>query len=256
MKKITLVCMKKNNSPIDKLAVFFQGWLMEHVNETYAEQLHLPGPKPYTVQVKKEGKHVCFIVNLLTDHANTIIGELLLQPGLKEICLASSQQKTFNIVEKKMSEQTQADLTALFYQEEVANTFTLHFDTPTSFKSHGEYVFFPDLSLILQSLIKKYNFVFEGNEKVEIDLLEQLCKTTKIVSYRISSSYYPIHHTFIPGFRGEIRIRSKGNQTLKNYLHMLLVFSAYSGVGIKTSMGMGAMSVRQEKKGEKKWMKH
>ena len=43
-------------------------------------------------------------------------------------------------------------------------------------------------------------------------------------------------------------IRVSGTKTMANYAHLLLRFGEYSGVGIKTGMGMGAVKrVEKEK---------
>ena len=86
--------------------------------------------------------------------------------------------------------------------------------------------------------------MFEGTEHVDVELLEEICRQTKITGYRVSSSYYPVHNVRIPGFIGEVRFKCRGNQTLRNYVAMLLHFAEYAGVGIKTSMGMGAVSLK------------
>ena len=57
------------------------------------------------------------------------------------------------------------------------------------------------------------------------------------------STQYRIERVRIPSFIGEISIRIDGSQQLANVATMLAKFGEYSGVGIKTGMGMGAMKV-------------
>lgn len=251
VRKITLVCEK--NVPIieNRLPVYFQGWLMNQIESQYADELHKPQLKPYTIYTTYDGGELSFVITMLTEQSEDVISNIMLNKEFTQFNLDSSQQKAFKIIRKKIEEKSQQDLSNLFYQKESFSQFDVIFKSPTSFKSGGEYVFLPDLRLIFQSLMQKYNFIFEESTIIETDLLNELCNHTKIVNYRIESSYHPIHRTYIPGFKGKIRLSCTGNKTLLNYLSMLLSFADFSGVGIKTSMGMGAVSTKGIKKGEK-----
>ena len=244
--KIVLICPKKNTEKIEQnLGVYFQGWLMEQLPNEYVERLHHSGLKPYTIKATPTGDTIHFVVGLLNDQASKQIGSLLLNPDCREINLDMSQQRCFSIVEKHIQHLTEKDLSEIFYHSgEVQPGFSLYFRSPTAFKSQGEYIFFPDVRLLFQSLMKKYSYVFDGSEHVDVELLEEICQQTKITGYRVSSSYYPVHNVRIPGFVGEVRFKCRGNQTLRNYIAMLLQFAEYAGVGIKTSMGMGAVSLK------------
>ncbi len=47
----------------------------------------------------------------------------------------------------------------------------------------------------------------------------------------------------LTGFMGTIRIQIKGSDTIARYIRLLLRFGKFSGVGIKTGMGMGAIKM-------------
>ena len=49
--------------------------------------------------------------------------------------------------------------------------------------------------------------------------------------------------TVIPGFQGYIDITPKLSVPLMEIFKLLMIFSNYSGVGIKTSLGMGNVKV-------------
>ena len=51
----------------------------------------------------------------------------------------------------------------------------------------------------------------------------------------------------IPAFIGKITMRVDGTETMRRFVRLLLEYSEYSGIGIKCSLGMGA--VRLEKEG-------
>lgn len=52
----------------------------------------------------------------------------------------------------------------------------------------------------------------------------------------------------IPSFIGEIGIRINGTDTMARYVKLLARFGEYSGVGIKTAMGMGAFRIKQKER--------
>jgi len=244
--KISLICKKQSTEKTEPhLGTYFQGWLMAHLPSEYVEHLHHSGLKPYTIKAITFGDTIHFVVGLLNEEASKQIGSLLLNPDCREIILDMSQQRQFSIVDKHIQHLSEKDLSEIFYHSgALPPAFTLYFRSATAFKSQGEYIFFPDVRLLFQSLMKKYSYVFEGTEHVDVELLEEICRQTKITGYRVSSSYYPVHNVRIPGFIGEVRFKCRGNQTLRNYVAMLLHFAEYAGVGIKTSMGMGAVSLK------------
>lgn len=247
MEKIKLRCQRNTSIKLESnLGVFFQGWLLSHLENEFVEELHQPILKPYTVSAKMGYGNVDFIVTLNNERAIQAISPMLLNDSLSAITLISSKQQVFHILEKQCETLTQKDLGEIFYRaKKKGDTYLLKFETPTSFKSKSEYIFQPDLRLIFQSLMKNYSYFFENTQSVNTDLLDELCKNTKIVSYDLKSHYYMIHQTRIPGFMGEIKIKCFGNETLKNYLAMLCSLAEYVGIGIKTSMGMGAVSYKK-----------
>ncbi|WP_164544043.1 CRISPR-associated endoribonuclease Cas6 [Jeotgalibaca ciconiae] len=244
MRKITLICEKERNRNTNKLAVYIHGWLMENLEEEFVSALHNQELNHYTLHVERKNDYIYIVVTLLDEDKTYLIEEFLLSSTLNEIIIKSTNEK-YKIVGRNIEDKSLSELTERFYQEDSKNTFQITFLSPTSFKSNGEYIMFPDLRFIFQSLMNRYSFVFEGNKKVDKDLLDELCDKTKIVSYRLNSSYYPVHQSYIPGYFGEIKIRCKGNKTLVNYLNMILEFGEFSGVGVKTAMGMGAILVKQ-----------
>ena len=54
----------------------------------------------------------------------------------------------------------------------------------------------------------------------------------------------------IPGFQGEVTIKINGPQQMVNMAWMLAEFGTYSGVGIKTSLGMGGMMILEKNETE------
>ncbi|MEE0261222.1 MULTISPECIES: CRISPR-associated endoribonuclease Cas6 [Ligilactobacillus] len=188
---------------------------------------------------KGKNSHI-FEFNFLSEDLDHSIS-----PIFDDIKIINLNDKQFFIEKVETNTLSTAELATSFYKEDSTKEFEIFFKTPTSFKSNGENIFLPNMHYIFQNLMSRYSEVFEGTPLVEKELLKEVCKNTKIVSYKVQSSYYPIHRVYIPGFIGKIKIRCTGAQTLANYIGMLLRFAEYSGIGVKTTMGMGAVKVRK-----------
>lgn len=216
---------------------------MENISEEAADYLHESKINCYSISVSNDDKNVYFTINLLNEVAEKIFSYLVLDKEIDKIVLNNSIQKEFLVLNKQIEELTAKQLTRNFYEGISSREVVIDIMSPMSFKVQGDYYFFPDLELMFRNLMQKYNATFENTNIVDNDLLQEILENSKIVSYKIQSSYYPIHKAFIPGTIGRIKIRFKGNQTLTNYTQMLLNFGVFSGIGVKTGMGMGYISI-------------
>ena len=81
----------------------------------------------------------------------------------------------------------------------------------------------------------------------DADTLESLEEGAEIIRYDLKSVKFPIEKVRIPAFIGKITIKMKGTQTMTNFAHMLFEFGEFSGVGIKTSLGMGCIKIMEER---------
>ena len=117
------------------------------------------------------------------------------------------------------------------------------FHNTASFKSNGIYQIFPTVSLILQNLLQRWNEFFPEMLLEDDDAIQMLTNNLRIRSYRLKSSTYRLKQSSIPGFCGEIVISSKLSPPMLELWKMLLIFSEYAGIGIKTALGMGGVSI-------------
>ena len=149
-----------------------------------------------------------------------------------------------------MEQCTQKELLEEFYTKEAGKYFRIEFLTPTAFKQRGRFVIWPDVRLVYQSLMNKYSAILSETDMYDEETLEQLVESSELAEYRLRSVKFPMEGIVIPAFCGTITIRMRGTNTMARYLRMLLRFGEYSGVGIKTAMGMGA--VRMAERGMRK----
>ena len=91
--------------------------------------------------------------------------------------------------------------------------------------------------------MNKYDASAESNVMMDEEVLDQLSTDTIMIGYRLQSVSFQLEGVRIPSFIGEVRWKIRGPQTMVNYANMLLKFGTYSGVGIKTSLGMGAIEI-------------
>lgn len=96
------------------------------------------------------------------------------------------------------------------------------------------------------SLMNKYDSATAENTMHDEDTLEQICEHAQVIRYDLKSVSFSLEGVKIPSFIGKITIKLHGTDTMANFVNMLFEFGEYSGVGIKTSLGMGYMKIINE----------
>ncbi len=222
------------------MSSIMQGILMEKLSKEYVNKMHIDGLHPYQQFLQINGEEYSWNIHTVTKEAkDNIIQEIMCENDFyiekKDICL--------KVIQRNFSEVTYDQLLEQFYFTKGSRYLTLYFQTATSFKSAGGYIFYPSIKHIFQSLINKHN---EFNIDTEINgenLLEELEQHIEIIQYNLRSIFFYIEHIKIPAFIGNIKIKIRGAQPIVNLVNFLLAYSEFSGVGIKCGMGMGACRV-------------
>jgi CRISPR-associated endoribonuclease Cas6 len=133
--------------------------------------------------------------------------------------------------------------TKFLLNDEVKNSVTLKFQTPTAFKVNGEYANIPTPHLIMQSLLNKWNKIMPQSSLEEADILRELESSVSLKKYELKSVLYAVKNVKIPAFVGEVTLNLNGNEPFIRILNMLLAFGEFSGIGIKASLGMGGVEI-------------
>lgn len=117
--------------------------------------------------------------------------------------------------------------------------------TPTAFKSGGVYQLLPTQRLVMQSLILKWNGCFGDICPIEDEGggLEALAEGLCYRSVQLDSRLYSMKHTQIPGILGSIGFLNRLEGFHRHLANALLTFGTYSGLGIKTALGMGGLKI-------------
>lgn len=223
-----------------------QGILMEQIDNNYAEVLHEQGLKPYS-QYILVGEAKEWIVTTLTKEAYYKIMTPLLDERFTEFTI-NKKDMHIKIQSKELKKISKQELLDEFYSNEYDKYLNLEFLTPTAFKSDGRYIIFPDVRYIYQSLMNKYSASSKDMNMYDDETLEQLVRNSRIIRYKLRSTVFPLEGVKVPAFKGEIGIKITGTDTMAKYARLLARFGEYSGVGIKTSIGMGALRIRERSK--------
>lgn len=227
-------------------ASLFQGMLMQRIDPQYGEILHRSELKPYSQYLDCQKDQAIWVLQTLTDIAeNQIINTPHFLAG-KSICLErlGLSAKITGIDRETL---TQEELLEQTFFTKCPRTVKVQFITPTAFKVQGRYQNYPTIQHIFGSLIQKYNAVHTTTEIAGENLLEDLQRFTSVIGYNLRNTTFPVEGITIPSFVGTLLLKISGPQQMVNLVHLLLYFGTYSGIGIKTAMGMGALRIIERK---------
>ena len=228
-----------------KMSSLFHGALMERLSEEYCEFLHTSKLHPFTQHLERKNDEWIWIVTTLDDQAK----EEIITKTLKNLYEFELKRQNIlvRISDRSYTEISERVLLTDFYNEQSSNYVNVHFITPVSFKRKGKYLIYPDMFCIFQSLMNKYDNSSSAYEMVDPDTLEQIYNASEIIRYNLKSTIFELEGVKIPSFTGWMTVRIAGNQNIKNFIHLLFKFGEYSGVGIKTALGMGAIEINRER---------
>lgn len=237
MIKVQIVSHTRLSNNISSL---LHGFLMENVSEEFAEEMHKMSLRPYSQSFKRITDYeYVWQINTLNEYAFENIYKKL--SHIKHIYL---KHKDLNLEVIKF-DVTQSSFDNLFIDNYYGQTkkryIDISFFTPTAFKSDGKYINYPNLSMIIKSLINKYDFISDKTTIYDENVVNQFLENIEIVKYNLKSTNFYIEKAKIPSFVGTITIKVNGSQQMINFANMLFAFGEYSGIGAKTAIGMGAI---------------
>jgi CRISPR-associated endoribonuclease Cas6 len=216
---------------------------MEMIDPAYAELLHEQGAKPYSQHVTSGPDNtLVWKVNALTDEAAAQLIQPLLRENLTAITLRQ-QQATLAITDRNIATLTHLGLMQVFYVTQTSTRLSLRFSSPTAFKQAAGYTFLPLPRLIFQNLAARYSAIVEDGAELDEMMVAEFESRATLSSYDIFTRKLQIGSTPMTGFMGRVDFSLHGPASLTSYLRMLARFGEFAGVGIKTAMGMGAMTI-------------
>jgi CRISPR-associated endoribonuclease Cas6 len=217
-------------------AYAFYSCLRSLLPEGYAEAMHEQGETPISQCLYSERGQSFWQVQLLNELSNdgfsATLQELKILPvNTGDVCLKLLKDESL----------TADELIKKARAIEPDRFFSLRFLSPTAFKQSGRYTVLPDKELILQSLMNKWNVSFPSYPLEDEDAFRMLSAGIRVSDYNLRTTRFALKDTKIPGFIGSLRFDTHLSPSLLDICKILLVFSEYSGVGIKTALGMGGV---------------
>jgi len=120
----------------------------------------------------------------------------------------------------------------------------LRFETAAAFKSQGQYVNLPTMRLVVQSLIKKWNGSIPECpiEDEDGQGMEAIAAGLRCRDFRLQNRTYWVKGRPVPGFVGSLTVENCLEGFHRQVGDALLIFAEFSGIGIKTTLGMGGIT--------------
>lgn len=137
---------------------------------------------------------------------------------------------------------------AQFLESALPASVKLRFLTPTAFKSGGYYRLLPTETLLLKSLVQRWNGCFGEECPIEDSGggLEAMAQGLIYRRVQLESRDFPMKNTQIPGTVGWIQAENRCKGFHRQLCAGLLEFGCFSGVGIKTALGMGGFAIDRQ----------
>lgn len=239
-----VITFRKTEDMHYNMTSLMQGVLMEFIDKEYADKLHESGLNPYSQHVEFTKEYMYWVIAAMTEEAVEKIIKPLLSDDIREFYIEHKDLK-IEIINRKV--------TSIAYDKMLENTYfgkcspyiNISFLTPTSFKVNGRYQNYPTVSHIFHSLIMKHDTIAEGTEIYSDDIAEQIESNIHIIKYNLRSTLFHMESVKIPSFVGNITMKVNGPQQFVNLINFLVETGVYSGVGIKTAIGMGAIKIER-----------
>ena len=215
------------------LGIKLHGFIMAKIDANYAKLLHAKEPRPFSLFVYDGGDGFVCRVSTLNDEAVRIIDvleqqdKIVVYAGKKPILLAAEKFSRSNPINA-------GDIPAILTK----NKYSLDIVTPATRKTSGLYTNPPDLCKYFASVATKLQ-AYE-NISIERDEIESLFANIKISRYIYESKNYMLGGKAIPAMTGNFDITVTGEA---EKIKLLLGYATYSGIGAKTSLGMGGFLV-------------
>lgn len=220
------------------MSSLFHGYLMNSIDSNYVDYLHYNETHPYTSCIYKdmESGKIFWKITTFNKNAYEMLIKYFLENDIKNIYL---KKKGIEVFVKSVS-MTKTSFEELFLNSEKKNK--IHFLTPTTHKLNGELQMFPNISTLLLGVINKVNQHSDTTKLEDEDVIIDFLEKVYIDEYYLRTKYFFLEKIKIKGFIGNVKIKSK-DEVFCQLLNFLLQVSEYTGLGVKTALGMGGIKL-------------
>ena len=124
-------------------------------------------------------------------------------------------------------------------------TITMYFSTPTAFSlSERQFGLFPEPPLIWESLLRSWNRYAPESMRIEKQVIrEALSNQIAVTACALRTAFLHFPTSVQKGFTGRCTYQLRTEELLAARLTSLAALAKYSGIGSKTTMGMGQVHV-------------
>lgn len=224
----------------------FHGVLMENIDSSYCEFLHQQALRPYSqyVYFDRARQNLYWRISSL----NSTAAQEILQAAEALPQFIHLKQKNLDvcILSRKFISSSDYSGLAEKYFAEPLNVLDVEYNfyTSCSFKTEGTYALYPQPQLLLGSLLRKWNAFADREVLTERGLAADLAGQVYVYGYNLKLQPFALEKVSLPAFRGTYTLALKSNIMANKIICMLSDFAAYSGIGIKTALGMGACKAK------------
>ena len=238
--------LKQNGNPLAvNSGSLMHGYIFETLPSGLAEQLHDSQVQLFSQHLLTDRDEAQWQVNFLHRTWGSQFSKSLKERIVREKGIWLRQKDTLYpadlLTEDNVSYRELAG--SIFTSDCLERKLHMEFHTPAAFRSNDSYVFMPDIRLIFNSLLTRWNVCASGVSLDDPDILDHLTAHVSITSYNLRSRLYDLERSRIPGFAGTVDYIVRGPDALARIAVLLLKYSSFSGIGIKTAMGMGAVAM-------------
>jgi len=244
LQKITLKLTYKGEAKASyNWGSMMHGVLMELLPADAAETFHENSLRPFSQYVLPLGESIIeWNIGLWGDGISDVVAKAILPVNTLEI---KHKGILLNVCSSERQNLSERDFMARFFEtENPCRKYELEFLTPCTHKSAGKHVLFPTTDLMVQSLCMRFNAYSQEYSLDDPEAMKQIAENMRIVKYSLHSAQYHLDGTKVTGYAGRIVLYISGPEQLVRLAGMLLSFSEYSGIGVKTSLGMGGCRIR------------
>ena len=216
------------------------GWLMEQLPPELGTSLHEEGIHPIGqyLRYEKDLQGMVWAISLLDNTTQQAVRNVLETSSKIEL-----HENT--ILLEKVNEKCLDGAAALAAAGRVAKNHRakIWLQSPCSFKQAGRYVIYPQEALILHSLLTRWNTLFPEYPLQDPDAEQALLRGIHIIDYNLRTQRYALKGSWIPGFQGSVTLEARLALPLLELWNTLLSLAPYTGLGIKTALGMGGTEI-------------
>ena len=228
--------------------------MLSSSSEDYANHIHQITEKPFAISPMiiaegeknvlvsdgfmdiKRGDIYCIIVRCLSGEFISRFRDASQEFTGRSVILSRIH---FDIIDVKEEEMT--SYSELLNQRYLPHNAEMDILTPLSFRSGGVQILFPLPELIIKSVLSIWNNF--ASTRIPQNLTD-CAKDIRVSGYELRTEMIKFSDYNIFGCRGRISfdLRLIKEEEHLNYLKTLLLYSNYSGIGYKRTMGMGMVN--------------